>query len=225
MFACFAGLRLSDVERLQWDQINLINGDPFIQFKQRKTSQYENLPLSDQAIKILQEVKKLHPVYSPEGDKKVFILSSRQRIQQVPYSWGLRARLPFKLTFHVSRHTFATMSLSAGVDLYTVGKLLGHREIRTTQVYARVIDESKLRAAKSLPVLESNGSDSSLGSGEEVIVESPVDEDDVIVNNLVARGEKIGEALGLKKDRQGRFVMDGERVSAGELALRLREIA
>ena len=227
MFACFAGLRLSDVERLQWDQINLINGDPFIQFKQRKTSQYENLPLSDQAIKILQEVKKLHPVYSPEGSEKVFILPSRQRIQQVLYSWGIRARLPFRLTFHISRHTFATMSLSAGVDLYlyTVGKLLGHREIRTTQVYARVIDESKLKAAKSLPVLTSNGSDSSLGSGEEVIVESPVDEDDVIVNNLVARGEKIGEALGLKKDRQGRFVMDDERVSAGELTLRLREIA
>ena len=120
LFAC---LRLSDVERLQWDQINLINGNPFIQFKQRKTSQYENLPLSDQAIKILQEVKKLHPVYSPEGSEKVFILPSRQRIQQVLYSWGIRARLPFRLTFHISRHTFATMSLSAGVDLYTVGKL------------------------------------------------------------------------------------------------------
>ena len=47
----------------------------------------------------------------------------------------------------------------------------------------------------------------------------------MIVDNLVTRGEKIGEALGLKKDRQGKFVMDGERVSAGELALRLREIA
>ena len=77
MFACFARLRLSDVERLWWDQINLINGDPFVQFKQRKTSQYENLPLSDQAIKILQEVKKLHPAYSPEGSERVFILPSR----------------------------------------------------------------------------------------------------------------------------------------------------
>lgn len=214
LFACFTGLRLSDVERLQWDQINFINGDPFIQFQQRKTSQYENLPLSDQAVKTLQDVKELHSVYSPEGSQKVFILPSRQRIQQVLYSWGLRARLPFRLTFHISRHTFATMSLAAGTDLYTVGKLLGHREIRTTQVYARVIDESKVKAVQALPVLAMN---KGLPEADESSEVKP--EQSFLVQALKAKGERIAKALDLEKNEEGKYEFAGHDYSAAELAV------
>ena len=57
------------------------------------------------------------------------------------------------ISFHKSRHTFATLSLSSGVDLYTTSKLLGHRNLQTTQIYAKVVDEKKRQAVLLLPTL------------------------------------------------------------------------
>ena len=55
------------------------------------------------------------------------------------------------ITFHVSRHTFATLSITYGAELYTVSKLLGHADIKTTQIYADVINEKKREAVNSIP--------------------------------------------------------------------------
>lgn len=59
--------------------------------------------------------------------------------------------LTFAITFHVARHTHATMMLTLGVDLYTVSKLLGHTNIQTTQIYAKLVDESKKKAIDLIP--------------------------------------------------------------------------
>ena len=55
------------------------------------------------------------------------------------------------ITFHTARHTHATMMLTLGVDLYTVSKLLGHTNIQTTQIYAKLVDESKKKAVALIP--------------------------------------------------------------------------
>lgn len=62
------------------------------------------------------------------------------------------------ISFHTGRHTFATLQLASGTDIYTVSKLLGHTNVKTTQVYAKVVDEKKEKATEAftldLPIIE-----------------------------------------------------------------------
>ena len=66
----------------------------------------------------------------------------------------LKAGITKNITFHCARHTHATLLLTNGVDIYTVSKLLGHKEIKTTQVYARIIDEKKKEAVNKIPSIK-----------------------------------------------------------------------
>lgn len=66
-------------------------------------------------------------------------------------NWVLRAGIDKKITFHCGRHTFAVMMLDLGTDIYTVSKLLGHRELSTTQIYAKVLDKNKQAAVAKIP--------------------------------------------------------------------------
>lgn len=65
--------------------------------------------------------------------------------------WVLRAGIKKDITFHCGRHTFAVMMLDLGTDIYTVSKLLGHRELSTTQIYAKVLDKNKQAAVSHIP--------------------------------------------------------------------------
>jgi Site-specific recombinase XerD len=67
--------------------------------------------------------------------------------------WCAKAGINKKISFHTARHTFATMLLTLDVDLYTVSKLLGHKDIKTTQIYAKIIDKKKRDAVNKIPQL------------------------------------------------------------------------
>ena len=68
--------------------------------------------------------------------------------------WCMRAGITKHITFHSARHTHAVLLLENGADIYTVSKILGHKEIRTTQVYAKIVDKKKKEAAYLIPELK-----------------------------------------------------------------------
>ncbi len=166
LFSCFSGLRWSDVNKLKWSNIIEINKndkkEKVISFKQKKTKQLEYLPLSKQAINILNDIKDSNKKHDYVFNEIADMINERSdiavlsKINRELKLWATEAKIQKNLHFHVSRHTFATMSLTHGVDLYTVSKLLGHRNIKTTTVYAKVVDEKKATAVANLPKLNFN---------------------------------------------------------------------
>ncbi|MFM7022254.1 MAG: tyrosine-type recombinase/integrase [Flavobacteriales bacterium] len=165
LFSCFTGLRWSDVNPLRWSEIitKMIDGQEewFIYFEQEKTEDIEYLPLSPQAVEILQERKKEQ---EKNKDKSLFVFPKAKEIEgtdkiykKVSYSlklWAEAAGIEKpRMHFHTGRHTFATNVLenSPEGDLWTVSKLLGHKSISATQIYAHVRDQRKTNAVKALP--------------------------------------------------------------------------
>ena len=87
----------------------------------------------------------------------VFRLPSLQWTSEVMKTWVKEAGLEKKITFHSSRHTFGTLSLTYGTDLKTVSKLLGHTSITTTEIYGQIVDSKKQKAVDSLPEIKIGG--------------------------------------------------------------------
>lgn len=138
LFSCFCGLRISDIEALRRENIEEEQGRLRLNIIMRKTKTPLYLPLSRQALKWLPAD------YSTfEPGNRLFCLPSRTYGNTVLGQWAMAAGLSKHITYHTARHTFATMMLTLGADLYTTSKLLGHSEVRTTQVYARIINKKK----------------------------------------------------------------------------------
>jgi len=110
----------------------------------QKTRQIIYLPLSAEARRFMPE----------RGNKKpqdlVFKLPKRVTTQCDIRTWVKRAGLTKKISFHCARHTFATLALTQGADLYSISKLLGHTNVQTTQIYAAIIDQKKQEAVNLL---------------------------------------------------------------------------
>lgn len=144
LFSCFCGLRLSDIEGLTWGAVHL-DGDTWqIETRMQKTRQIIYLPLSAEARRFMPE----------RGNKRpqdlVFKLPKRVTTQCDIRTWVKRAGLTKKISFHCARHTFATLALTQGADLYSISKLLGHTNVQTTQIYAAIIDQKKQEAVNLL---------------------------------------------------------------------------
>lgn len=144
LFSCLTGLRRSDVLALQWS--NIFKNDKYtrIIFTQVKTKKQEYLDINEEAADLLGEQGEPegHPFYDLGAPNE-----TNHRLRE----WCLMAGINKHLTFHSGRHTFATMLLTLGTDLYTVSKLLGHRNIKTTQVYAKIVDQKKQEAINNIP--------------------------------------------------------------------------
>ena len=144
LFSALTGLRFSDIKNLVWGELEYIEGNGyFIQFKQQKTKGVEMMPISEQAFSLLGERK--------EPTNKVLegLTYSAYENKHLAKWIGL-AGITKDITFHCFRHTFATLQLSKGTDIYTVSKMLGHRELKTTQIYAKIIDQTKREAADKI---------------------------------------------------------------------------
>jgi len=142
LFSALTGLRYSDIEKLTWQEIQHSKEQGFyIRFKQKKTKGAETLPVSDEAFELLGE--------RGLSDEKVF---KNLEYWQCSYLsiWTVKAGIDKKITFHCFRHTYATLQLTLGTDIYTVSKMLGHKNLQTTQIYAKIIDEKKREAANKI---------------------------------------------------------------------------
>jgi integrase len=138
LFGCYCGLRISDIRRLKWSDLIKDGNNYRINIVMHKTQSPIYLPLSKKAINWV-------PVRKDLSDDALLFPGLPKQISAPLYlsAWVKAAGITKRITFHASRHTFATMMLTLGVDLYTVSKLLGHSKIETTQIYAKIINKKK----------------------------------------------------------------------------------
>jgi integrase len=145
LFSCYTGLRHSDIKRLTWDMIV----DGYVEFRQKKTGKQERQPLSAGAKAVLERQKGVPPDTRWGRDIPADIIFPLPVGNTINYDlryWAKAAKITKPITFHKARHTFATLCLTAGMDLYTVSKLLGHKTIASTQIYAQVVDSKRVEA-------------------------------------------------------------------------------
>ena len=132
VFSCFTGLAYIDVYNLAPENIVTLNGKQWIMTKRQKTSVETNVLLLDIPKSIIAK-------YSGKTyrDGKLFPMLTNQKLNSYLKEIADICGIKKNLTFHLARHTFATMSLSKGVPIESVSKMLGHTNIKTTQIYAR----------------------------------------------------------------------------------------
>lgn len=145
LFCCFTGLRYSDVCTLTWRDIKQVDSGLVISIRaMRKTGKQITIPLNQSALKWLPDRNCCKP------GQRVFDMTCLSACDRCLKKSAVAAGIEKNVSFHTSRHSFATLSLAAGGDLYTVGKLLGHTNIRSTQVYADVVMETKIEAVNRI---------------------------------------------------------------------------
>jgi len=147
IFSCLTGLRWSDINTLTWREVrDEDNGISRINFRQEKTDGVEYLYISSQARELLGERQ--------QTSERVFKgLKYGAVYNNEIVRWCNRAGISKHITFHSARHTNAVLLLENGADIYTVSKRLGHREIRTTTIYAKIVDQKMKEAANLIPII------------------------------------------------------------------------
>ena len=140
-FSSMTGLRLGDIQRLRWGDIKPMGEGWAVSIVQHKTGSPVTVPLNELALSLL-------PPRPENEDENVFHLPTMsgnvtKHVRSIRDKAGITGK---ELTFHCSRHTAATLAISAGAELYSVSKILGHKNLVSTQVYAKVNLEKKMEA-------------------------------------------------------------------------------
>ncbi len=141
LFCCFTGLRYSDVSNLLWRDIRHDNSGVVISIRSmKKTRKPLVIPLNKTALSYLPERNDSKPT------QRVFNMTVLSKSNRCLKKMAKAANIEKNISFHTSRHTFAVLTLAAGGDIYTLSKLLGHIDIKTTQIYADVVMDAKVDA-------------------------------------------------------------------------------
>lgn len=145
LFSLCTGLRISDLKALKWGDINVDRMQ--IELRQGKTQRAVYIPLKAEAWKSIQD----GTLHMPDTRVFPLLTASATNTNQYLNAWGKKAGVAKPMGWHIARHTFATLSLENGADLFTIQKLLGHTKIGTTQGYAKATDKKRREAIDALP--------------------------------------------------------------------------
>ena len=145
LFSALTGLRHSDIKQLKWRDIVKDKEHYQLHFTQQKTKGVEYMPISVQAYLLCGE--------RGDADRLVFEgLQDPSWINRPVKRWIEASGITKHITFHCFRHTYATLQLTNGTDIYTVSKMLGHKKVTTTQIYAKIVDAKKDAAADAIQI-------------------------------------------------------------------------
>jgi len=148
IFVCYTGLRISDIKELKWGDIER-NPLQIIK-RQKKTQRAVYIPLKETAWTIINDNKEHSP------DDKVFchLAAKKSQTNQYLIKWAEKAKVNKPVGWHTARRTFATWELENGADIYTVAKLLGHKNIKQVAKYAQATDKLRRSAVAALPEIK-----------------------------------------------------------------------
>jgi len=145
LFSALTGVRHCDIQKLKWKEIQVVGEQVRLNFTQQKTKGVEYMPISEQAYQLCGEPGKPEQLVFDDLPDPSWISGPLKR-------WIKSAGITRNITFHCFRHTYATLQLAGGTDIYTVSKMLGHTNVKTTQIYAKVVDEKKQKATKAIKI-------------------------------------------------------------------------
>ncbi|OFX57619.1 MAG: hypothetical protein A2046_07505 [Bacteroidetes bacterium GWA2_30_7] len=136
IFSCYTGLAYIDIYKLTSDNLFIgIDGEKWIKIKRQKTGTPSSVPLLPKALEILEK-------YKENKTGKLLPILSNQKMNSYLKEIADLCGIKKNLTFHIARHTFATtVTLTNGVPIETVSKMLGHKSIKTTQIYSKVVEQ------------------------------------------------------------------------------------
>ena len=136
LFSCMTSLRISDILALCWEDIvDYSAGGKCVHIVTQKNKAKDIIPISEEALELID--------YSSEKKGLVFKGLMRSWTQIPMKEWIRSAGITKNITFHTSRHTYATLQIAAGTDIFTVSKMLTHKNVATTQIYAELVSEKK----------------------------------------------------------------------------------
>ena len=164
LFSCYTGLAYVDVQNLTPSNISIgIDGSKWIFTNREKTDGPSNIPLLPIVEEIIEKYKN-HP--KAVNKNRVMPILSNQRMNSYLKEIADVCGINKELTFHIARHTFATtVTLSNGVPIETVSKMLGHRSLKSTQIYARVLD---VKVSRDMQSLKNKLNTNTIKSSEEI---------------------------------------------------------
>lgn len=146
LFSALTGLRHSDIRKMKWGELIDNNGRFTLKYTIQKTSRYEELPISEQAMQLCGERQNPNDFVF---DGLIYSAYANKALAQ----WLGAAGITRDITFHCFRHTFATLQLASGTQITTIQKMLGHKNIATTMVYAKTLEEAKREAVEKIKIL------------------------------------------------------------------------